>query len=56
MVLSESEVWEWLAAWRRDIDSVPMPTLISTDTARALLAGIGDHMVMGPLLADGNGP
>ena len=37
-MISEPGLWMLLRAWRVGIDSVPMPTLVTADTAVAVLA------------------
>jgi hypothetical protein len=37
-MISEADLWMLLRAWRADIDSVPMPTLVTVDTAVAVLS------------------
>lgn len=37
-MISEPDLWMLLRAWRVGIDGVPMPTLVTVDTAVAVLA------------------
>lgn len=37
-MINEPDLWMLLRTWRVGIDSVPMPTLVTTDTAVAVLA------------------
>lgn len=38
MAVSEAQVWSLLETWRREIDSVPMPELVTLEAALAVVA------------------